>query len=102
MYSVVSPQTFAAVSKLHSQAVELARSPPAFVLAANKADLEHERAVTTQEGRELGAELACPFFEVSARLNRNVTEAFMALVHALHAQRTAAAPKRPRRTCTLL
>lgn len=104
VYSVVSPQTFAAVSKLHHQAVQLARAPPAFVLVANKADLEQERAVAAQEGRELAAELACPFFEVSARLNRNVTEAFMALVRALHTQRAsaAAAAKKARRTCTLL
>ena len=90
-----------AIPKLHSQAVRFTREQPAFVLVGNKSDLESNRAVTTQEAKELAEKLSCAFFETSAKLNANVTEAFMELVRALHALRTAAKPKK-QRTCSLL
>ena len=101
VYSIVSPQTFSAIAKLHSQAVRFARSQPVFVIVGNKCDLDKDRSVTVQEGKELADELSCPFFEVSAKLNKNVTEAFMSLVRSLHTSRTAAKPKK-RHTCVLL
>ena len=36
------------------------------VVVANKADLQHQRRVTTAEGERAAAELACAFFETSA------------------------------------
>jgi len=101
VYSIVSPQTFSAITKLHSQALRFARSQPVFVIAGNKCDLDKDRSVTTQEGKELADELQCPFFEVSAKMNKNVTEAFMALVSLLHSSRKE--PKnRKHRSCVLL
>jgi len=101
VYSVVSPQTFTAISKLHAQALRFARTKPVFVIAGNKCDLEKERSVTTQEGKELADGLECPFFEVSAKLNKNVTEAFMTLVGALHSSRKQTNTKK-HRVCVLL
>jgi len=102
VYSIVNPQTFSAVSRLHAQALKFARSKPSFVIVGNKCDLEKDRAVTTQEGKELADGLSCAFFEVSAKMNKNVTEAFMALVSVLHASRKATGPKKHHRTCVLL
>ena len=101
VYSVTNPQTYKAITKFHSQARRYARTEPVFALVGNKCDLEHERAVTTQEGTELAESLACQFFEASAKLNKNVTEAFMGLVRALHTLRIESKPKK-QHTCTLL
>jgi len=100
VYSIVSPQTFSVIQKLHSQALRFARSQPVFVIVGNKCDLDKDRSVTTQEGKELADEISCPFFEVSAKLNKNVTESFMALVRLLHDSRTTKSKKH--RTCVLL
>jgi len=101
VYSIIQPQTFSAVSRLHAQALKFARQKPVFVIAGNKCDLEKERSVTTQEGKELADGLACQFFEVSAKMNKNVTEAFMALVKALHSSRKETTVKK-HHTCVLL
>jgi len=101
VYSIVSPQTFSAITKLHSQATRFARSQPVFVIVGNKCDLDKDRSVTAQEGKDLADELSCPFFEVSAKMNKNVTEAFMTLVRCLHTSRTASKAKK-RHVCVLL
>jgi GTPase SAR1 family protein len=49
------------------------------VLVGNKVDLESKRKVPTAEGRDLAKEFGVEFFEVSARKDTNVTEAFRCL-----------------------
>lgn len=47
------------------------------VVVANKADLQHQRRVTTAEGERVAAELACAFFETSASDGgEDIAEAF--------------------------
>lgn len=50
------------------------------VLVGNKSDLEHERAVTREQGEQLAGQLGLPFFETSARSGENVSETFDKLV----------------------
>jgi GTPase SAR1 family protein len=49
------------------------------VLVGNKVDLDSKRKVTTAEGQALAKEMGVPFFEVSARKNVGVDEAFQCL-----------------------
>mmetsp|Transcript_15378 Transcript_15378/g.35342 ORF Transcript_15378/g.35342 Transcript_15378/m.35342 type:complete len:209 (-) Transcript_15378:35-661(-) len=49
------------------------------VLVGNKVDLETKRKVSTAEGQALAKEMGVPFFELSARKNVGVDEAFQCL-----------------------
>ena len=49
------------------------------ILIGNKCDWEEKRAVSTEQGEALAAELGIPFIEVSAKSNINVDKAFYSL-----------------------
>ena len=53
----------------------------AFVLIGNKSDLEEQRVVTKERGKELAAKIkASDFIETSAKARENIEEAFKLLV----------------------
>eukprot|EP00061_Rhincodon_typus_P008490 g31130.t1 len=50
------------------------------ILVGNKADLDHSRQVTTEEGEKMATEMACAFYECSACTGEgNINEAFYEL-----------------------
>lgn len=53
-------------------------------MVGNKIDLEDERAVTTEEGKELAQKWGCVFTEASAKSNTNVSEIFFGLVQQIN------------------
>lgn len=50
------------------------------VICGNKCDLEAQREVSTAEGAAFADRIGWPFFETSAKLNLNVTEAIQELI----------------------
>ena len=44
-------------------------------LIGNKADLEYERMVSTDDGKKLAETMKCKYFEASAKTGQNVVEA---------------------------
>jgi GTPase KRas len=54
------------------------------MLVGNKLDLEDERQVTTEMGRNLAAKFSCGFLEASAKTNTNVKEIFFELVRMIN------------------
>ncbi|XP_046739709.1 GTP-binding protein Rit2 [Diprion similis] len=56
------------------------------VLVGNKFDLQHQRKVTTEEGKTLARQLGCPFYETSAALRHFVDDAFHSLVRQIRAK----------------
>jgi hypothetical protein len=50
------------------------------VLVGNKCDLDHDRAVSCEEGRQLAQEWQCAFIEASAKHNENIKAAFHQLL----------------------
>ena len=52
------------------------------VLIANKIDLPR-RKITTEEGKALAGKMKCPYFEVSAKLNKNINEVFFDLIRTV-------------------
>ena len=57
-----------------------------FLLEVYECDLEEERTVSITEGKDLAHQSDCPFMEVSARENTNISKAFMQLARLVHAK----------------
>jgi len=84
VYSITSRGSFEEIFDFQRQILRVkdAERVP-MVLIANKSDLEYERQVGMNEGREVARQFGCPFFEASAKLRMNVDEAFIALVREI-------------------
>ena len=54
------------------------------LLIGNKIDLESSRVVSTHEGEELAKKYKISFIETSAKLSRNVNEAFLRVINQLY------------------
>ena len=50
------------------------------VVVGNKCDLDTQREVTSEEGAAYAKSIGAPFFEASAKMNLNVTEAMSELI----------------------
>ncbi|KAI8909649.1 ras protein [Gorgonomyces haynaldii] len=53
------------------------------VLVGNKCDLEHERQVSIDEGRDHARNIGCEYIETSARTGHNVEQLYFALVRRI-------------------
>mmetsp|Transcript_1768 Transcript_1768/g.6321 ORF Transcript_1768/g.6321 Transcript_1768/m.6321 type:complete len:188 (+) Transcript_1768:85-648(+) len=73
------------------------------VLAANKADMEGDRVISSAEVQELAARLGVQCFETSALANTNVEEAFGALVERLvQLHQNDISTKKKKKVCIIL
>ena len=76
------------------------------VLVGNKCDLaDSARAVSSDEGRNLAADIGCPWMETSARARIRCDEAFFELVREIRkdmAPSSATRPKKSRAKCAIL
>ncbi|TIB75173.1 hypothetical protein E3Q23_00815 [Wallemia mellicola] len=86
VYSITSRNSFegAEIETFHQQILRV-KDKDFFpmVLVANKADLEYERQVGSNEGRQLAKNFGCRFIETSAKQRINVDEAFYNLVREI-------------------
>jgi len=80
VYSITSRKSFEEIVTAYQQILRFkAKGSFAAILVANKCDLEHEREVGMQEGRDLARHLGCIFIETSAKNRIGVDEAFISL-----------------------
>uniref|UniRef100_A0ABI7ZWN4 small monomeric GTPase n=1 Tax=Felis catus TaxID=9685 RepID=A0ABI7ZWN4_FELCA len=71
------------------------------ILVGNKADLDHSRQVSTEEGEKLATELACAFYECSACTGEgNITEIFYELCREVRRRRMVQGKTRRRSSTT--
>eukprot|EP01110_Echinostelium_bisporum_P003623 TRINITY_DN18820_c0_g1_i1.p1 TRINITY_DN18820_c0_g1~~TRINITY_DN18820_c0_g1_i1.p1 ORF type:complete len:189 (-),score=73.31 TRINITY_DN18820_c0_g1_i1:141-707(-) len=85
VYSVTSPTSFEAAGKLRDQILKIKNIPKIpIILVGNKIDLEGERAVSHEDGKELATKWECGFIEASAKSNTNVSEVFFELVQRIN------------------
>ncbi|KAI8339926.1 ras-like protein 1 [Chlamydoabsidia padenii] len=77
VYSITSRMSFEEITTFYQQICRVKdRDYFPMVLVANKSDLESDRQVSTQEGRDLAKDFGCQFIETSAKQRINVDEAF--------------------------
>jgi len=78
VYDVSRKETFDNIDKWYEDAKKDLKDIP-FVLIGNKIDLEDERQVSTEEGRNKANKLKSSFIETSAKENINVQDTFKIL-----------------------
>ncbi|KAH9852199.1 ras family-domain-containing protein [Lenzites betulinus] len=98
VYSISSRPSFDEVSQFHQQILRVKdeeRVP--VVLVGNKCDLEYERQVGSNEGRDLARHFGCRFIETSAKTHINVDEAFSEIVREIRRYNSShsLSPSRP-------
>lgn len=82
VYDVTRYSTFDSIkSKWLRDFQKYIRKEGVYVLIGNKTDMQEDRVVTSEKGKELADDIkASHFIETSARLGENIEEAFLLLV----------------------
>lgn len=84
VYSVADRSSFDELPRLHRQILRVKdRDEFPMLMVANKADLQHQRMVSSDEGHSLARQLKVPYLECSAKLRMNVDLAFHELVRLI-------------------
>lgn len=76
-YDVTDRETFSAVENWINEVEKHASDNVSMILVGNKADLEDQRQVSTEEGKELADHFKINFLETSAKQSMNVEKAFV-------------------------
>uniref|UniRef100_A0A8C1S7N4 Ras-related protein Rab-3 n=1 Tax=Cyprinus carpio TaxID=7962 RepID=A0A8C1S7N4_CYPCA len=80
MYDITNQDSFNAVQDWSTQIKTYSWDNAQVVLVGNKCDMEDERVVASERGRQLSDQLGFEFFEASAKDNINVKQTFERLV----------------------
>lgn len=75
VYDITNEKSFKLLSKWLGK-IETTKNQFKMVILGNKCDLEDSREVTTNDGKKYAEKNNAPFFEVSAKSDINVKEAF--------------------------
>lgn len=84
VYSITSRLSFEEVNTFYQQ-IRRVKDRDSFpmVLVGNKCDLEGDRQVSSQEGRDLAKSFGCPFSETSAKQRIRVDDTFYEVVREI-------------------
>ncbi|KAI9597439.1 ras family-domain-containing protein [Syncephalis fuscata] len=93
VYSITARDSYEEIATFHQQILRV-KDKDFFpmIVVGNKCDLEAERQVSNQEGRELAKHWKCRFIETSAKQKINVDEAFYFLVREIRQFTAASSP----------
>ncbi|KAK3707490.1 RAS1 protein [Vermiconidia calcicola] len=84
VYSITSRQSFEEMVTFQQQILRVKdKDYFPIIVVGNKCDLESERQVSTEEGRQLARSFGCNFIETSAKSRINVDNAFYDIVREI-------------------
>ncbi|KAL7573489.1 hypothetical protein ACA910_019809 [Epithemia clementina (nom. ined.)] len=86
VYDITRRDTFLHLSRWLEEAQQHAQPNMVILLIGNKSDLEHRRAVSTEEGKAFAQEHGLLFLETSAKTAYNVEQAFLKTAQEIHAK----------------
>lgn len=105
VYSINSRDSFDEITSFKDQILRVkdAENVP-MVICGNKCDLEIDREVSKQEGKDLCKSFGVPFFETSAFARINIEESFFQVVREIrNSGRDQVPVKKPRKkACSIL
>ena len=81
VYDITNEATFQNVDKWFEQAKKEASKDVSIILVGNKCDLENERKISKEQGKEKAKNFNCPFFETSALSKINIDDIFKEIVN---------------------
>jgi len=84
VYDITRRETFNHLTTWLEDARQHANSNMTIMLIGNKCDLQHRRAVSTEEGEAFAKEYGLTFMETSAKTAHNVEEAFINTAKTIH------------------
>ncbi|XP_070582059.1 ras-related protein R-Ras2-like [Ptychodera flava] len=107
VFSVTDKGSFEEIYKFHRQILRVKDMDEfPMILIANKADLEHQRIVSREEGEELARRLKIEYIEASAKNRMNVDNSFHQLVRIVRKfqseQNPAKTEPKKKKKCTIL
>ena len=88
MYDITNEESYKAVADWAGQVKTYSWDNTQVVLVGNKCDMEEERVVTYEQGKNLADSLGFNFFEASAKDNINVRSSFDKLVDVISEKMT--------------
>ena len=86
VYDITRRDTFQHLGRWLEEAKQHAHENMVILLIGNKNDLEHRRAVTTEEGQAFADQHGLLFLETSAKTAYNVESAFLKTAEKIHAK----------------
>lgn len=105
VYAITTQSSFDEVNIFHQQILRVKdKDNFPIIIVGNKCDLEMERKITKEMGKDLARQFNCKFIEASAKSKINVDEAFYELVREIRRYHKESQPRSSpgkRRPCTL-
>ncbi|XP_070596076.1 ras-related protein Rab-37 isoform X2 [Erythrolamprus reginae] len=83
LYDITSKVSFDSIRAWLTEIHEYAHKDVVIMLLGNKADMNGERVIRTEDGESLAREYGVPFMETSAKTGMNVELAFLAIAKEL-------------------
>lgn len=84
VYDITKKQTFDSIQRWLRELRDHADSNIVIILAGNKSDLKHLRAISQDEGRALAEKEGLSFLETSALESLNVDKAFQTIISEIY------------------
>jgi len=101
IYSIAQKDSYSALEEYRAHILRVkGSSNHPIVLIGNKCDLESQRQVTTDDGKNMAKRFGCSFYETSAKDRINVEECFMQLVKDMKARSSGTATTTTTKTKT--
>ncbi|XP_045352348.1 ras-related protein R-Ras2-like [Leopardus geoffroyi] len=99
VFSVTDRGSFEEICKFQRQILRVKdRDEFPMILTGNKADLDHQRQVTQEEGQQLTRQLKVTYMEASAKIGMNVDQAFHERVRVVRKFQEQECPPSPEPT----
>ena len=86
VYDITNKLSFKSVEKWVNRIREVADKKSSFILVGNKSDLEKQREITEEKGKEKAHKIEAAFLETSALSGDNIEKAFEMMINEIYSK----------------